>query len=208
MSARRQRSGTGGSSEVEGALERVLAALAEHGLLLQQDRELPSVVSLVTGSALRTSWWSHPRGRLVFAVLGGLADHDDVLFTKLLQEKVTLVHRRLWPSLLAVARAREAWQTARLSAPAKKLLERVEREGELQASGAAVKELEGRLLVHAEEVHTDSGKHALRVEDWSAWARRRRVSGERSVTRARRTLEDAAARLGAPRETLPWSKEG
>jgi hypothetical protein len=188
------------NDETSRAVRRVLAALAERGLLLKQDLELPNVVTLVTGDRPRTSWWSHPRGRLVFAVLTRLADHEDVLFTKLLSSKVTLVHRRLWPVLLAVGRERADWQTRRLSTAARRMLAKAG-EGEQLASGAAVKELEARLLVHVEEVHTDSGKHALCVEDWSAWARRR------GVRALRRDLEDAAAALGATREALPWSRE-
>jgi len=193
------------SSEVPRAAGRVLSALAEHGLLLEQDRELPNVVTLVTGDHPKTSWWSHPKGRLVFAVLAHLADHEDVLVTKLLRGKRTFVHRRLWPALLAVARERVEWQLDGLSAAARRLLAESERSG-LETSGAAVKELEERLLVHVEEVHTDSGKHALRVESWTAWAQRRRVRAERSPDRARRTLSQAAAALGA-RRALPWPSE-
>jgi hypothetical protein len=189
-------------AEVARATERTLRALEEHGLLFEQDRELASVVALVTGDAPRSSWWSHPRGRLVFAVLARLADHEDVLFTKLLARKVTLVHRRLWPALLAVARAGGEWQARGLSAPAGRVLERVGRGG-IQASGKAVKELEMRLLVHAEQVHTESGEHALRVESWDEWARRLRVRAVRSSAAARRALEEAAAALGAA-GALPW----
>lgn len=191
------------SADVLRSTKRTLAALEEHGLLLEQDRELPSVVTLVTGDAPQSSWWSHPRGRLVFAVLARLAEHEDVLFTKLLAGKVTLVHRRLWPALLAVARERAAWQMRGLSAAARRILAKTV-EGATEASGKAVKELELRLLALAEEVHTESGRHALRIEGWDAWARRRRVRAERSLPRARRMLEEAARALGSMDGSLPW----
>jgi len=185
------------------SLKRVLAALEEHGLLLVQDHELPNVVTQVTGDKPRSSWWSHPQGRLVFAVLSRLAEHEDVLFTKLLAGKVTLVHRRLWPSLLTVARERAAWQMGGLSPAARRILAKAD-EVAHEATGKAVKELEVRLLVHTEEVHTKTGGHALRVESWEAWARRVRVRGERSLPSALRRLEDAARTLGARRAALPW----
>jgi len=196
----------GASADVQRALRRVLDRLEELGLLLEQDRDLPSVVALVTGDKPRSSWWSHPKGRLVFAVLSRLREHEDVLFTKLLAGKVTLVHRRLWPALLAVARERAGWQTRGLSAAARRVLARTD-EGTHEASGKAVKELEARLLVHAEEVHTESGRHALRVESWDGWARRRGVRAERSLARARRKIEDAARALAARPEALPWSSD-
>ena len=194
------------AGDVARSTRRVLGELEELGMLLEQDRELPSVVALVTGEAPKGSWWSHPQGRLVFAVLSRLAEHEDVLFTKLLAGKVTLVHRRLWPSLLAVARERAAWQTRGLSAAARRVLARAD-EGAHEASGKAVKELEARLLVHTEQVHTESGRHALRVEGWDDWARRRGVRVERSLPRARRMLESAAGTLGAAHGALPWPSE-
>src|ERR1700686_1077364 len=106
--------------------EQVLAALTSHGLLLKQDKAIPSVVGILTGESLSTSWWSHPKGRLIFAVLSELGDHPDVLFTKLLHRKDTLVHRSLWPALLTVARSREPWQLRGLSAPATSLLEHID----------------------------------------------------------------------------------
>ena len=85
----------------------LMRLLSEQGLLLQQDKVLPNVVALVTGETLSGSWWQHPQARAIFQSLGELADHPDVLLTKLVSGKVTLVHRRLWPAVLAVAIARE-----------------------------------------------------------------------------------------------------
>lgn len=93
----------------------VLAALAANGLLLTQDKSLPNVVGILTDESPRTSWWSHPRARLIFSILSELAEHPDVLFTKLLYRKDTLVHRSLWPAVLAVGGARDRWQVQRLS---------------------------------------------------------------------------------------------
>lgn len=188
---------------MSGPADAVLQTLSDHGLLLVQDKQLPSVVTMVTGESVRGSWWSHPRGRLVFAVLDELADHPDVLFTKLLQQKVTLVHRRLWPALLTVATSGESWQLAGLSAAARELLDSVNGSQEpVRGRGAAVKELEGRLLVHAEQVHTESGRHEVVLESWSRWARRANVKRLRSTAAARRQIEEAAGAIAA----LPWKE--
>ena len=186
------------------AFDRVLASLADRGLLLKQDKELPSVVGIVTGESLRTSWWSHPKGRLIFAVLSELADHEDVLFTKLLLGKDTLVHRRLWPSLFAVGRSRAAWQRDDLSREAERLLARVDDGESVRASGTAVKELEKRLLATTRQVHTKSGRHEIALESWDAWSRRVNCRAAESVPRAKKVLEEAAVKLGAAVEALPW----
>jgi hypothetical protein len=51
---------------------------------------------------LRRSWWSHSKGKEIFRALDALPE-DQVVSTKLVGGKVTLIHRRLWPELLAVA---------------------------------------------------------------------------------------------------------
>jgi hypothetical protein len=185
--------------------DRVVAALLAHGILFKQDKSLPSVVGILTGESLKGSWWSHPKGRLIFAVLSRLADHPDVLFTKLLYRKDTLVHRTLWPSLLAVGRSREPWQVAGLSAGAKRILKALdEGDADLRASGPAVKEVEMRLLAAAREEHTESGRHEMRLVSWQTWSSRAGCRPARSVIRARAELERAASSLGAPPEALPW----
>jgi hypothetical protein len=181
-----------------------LDALAGSGLLLVQDKTLPNVVTIVTGESVAGSWWSHPKGRLVFSVVSRLDDHPDVVFAKLVNGKVTLVHRRLWPALAAVGSAREPWQLAGLSPAAGRLLDNVDRSGEVRAAGAPVKELERKLLVHSEQVHTESGRHETRIEPWPAWARRVGVEPLRSAAAGRQLLEKASAAIGAPSSALPW----
>jgi xanthosine utilization system XapX-like protein len=183
----------------------VLAALAANGLLLTQDKALPNVVGILTGESLRTSWWSHPKAHRIFSVLSELADHPDVLFTKLLYRKDTLIHRSLWPALLAVGSARDKWQLQGLSVDAKRLLERLRKGGgPIRGVGAPIKELERRLLVTTQEIHTESGRHEMVLESWLAWSRRVDCTAIQSVPRARKALEGAAVRLGAPLTSLPW----
>ena len=183
----------------------VLAALTANGLLLTQDKALPNVVGILTGESLRTSWWGHPKAHLIFSVLSELTDHPDVLFTKLLYRKDTLVHRSLWPAVLAVGSARDRWQVQGLSVDAKRLLERLRKGGgPIRGVGAPVKELERRLLVTTQEIHTESGRHEMVLESWLAWSRRVDCTAIQSVPRARKALEGAAVRLGAPLTSLPW----
>ena len=190
---------------VQVATADVLAALMRSGLLLQQDKHALNVVTLVTGETLRTSWWSHPKAQLIFAVLSRLDEHADVLLTKLLGGKVTLVHRSFWPALLAVASSDQPWQTAGLSMPARRLLASIkEAEQPIRQSGPAVKELESRLLVHAHEIHTESGKHENVLQPWSMWAKSVRVKPLRSVAAAKQQLEEAAQAIGVAVSALPW----
>ena len=119
------------------AADLVLAALAENKLLLKQDKVVPNVVSILTGESLRASWWSHPKGRLIFAVLSQLAGHPDVLFAKLLDGKDTLIYRPLWPACSRwVARENRGKPTA--SRPARNAFSSVST-GERTASAQPVR---------------------------------------------------------------------
>ena len=81
-----------------------MAALVEHGILLESARgPLPNVAAMVAGEPIRGSWWAHPAGHAIFAALNSLADSPDVVRTRLVNGKVTLIHRRLWPALVRVA---------------------------------------------------------------------------------------------------------
>ena len=81
-----------------------MAALVEHGMLLQSARgPLPNIAELVAGGPIKGSWWGHPQGQAIFAELQSLDDSPDVVRLRLVNGKVTFVHRRLWPALVRVA---------------------------------------------------------------------------------------------------------
>ena len=144
-------------------------ALEKHGLLLQADAALPSVTRLVAGGPIKGSWWSHPKGKAIFHACSVLADHPDVLMTRLVDGKVTFVHRRLWPALLAMAHGADG---TGISTAARVLLARVRKGGRVVATGEAALELEKRLLVLGSQEHTASGKHVRVLESWRRWAKR------------------------------------
>ena len=198
--------------------EDVFRRLSSDGLLLLADSSRPSVTTIVTKQKIKGSWWSHPDGQTIFAVSERLEDHPDVLITKLISQKITFVHRELWQTVYSIGVAHDDWQMQRLSTEAKKLLKRLEKAGFLESNrldisvgakpGDVVRELEARLLLHAEQVHTSSGAHAKILETWEAWAKR--------VGFKVRAKDSAAARLyleqrvmsieNGNRDTLPWSK--
>jgi len=149
------------------------------------DAQLPSATACIAGKPIRGSWWGHPQGKLIFEALNRI-DHD-VVWAKLVLGKATLIHRRLWPALVAVAASRQGWQWRGLSAAARALLQRVRRgpvrtdapratRGSRSGVGAAATELELRLLVRVTSEHTASGHHARLLETWQAWGRRQGIA--------------------------------
>ena len=198
------------------SLAKARAELEQRGLLLEQDRERPSLVTLVVGEPVSGSWWGHPRGAEIFAVLSALGEDPEVLLTKLVDGKVTLVARRLWPALLAVATAHEHWQTAGLSPIATRLLEQVRAEGPLSTDqlardtpgrrelAAAARELERRLLVHSEQVHTEHGAHARVLDTWERFLTRASFKRLPGPDAARHELAQVAQAQGIGEDALPW----
>jgi hypothetical protein len=77
-----------------------LAFIEEHGVVLVAARgPVPRLVEVIAGEPIQGSWWAHPASRRIFAVLQALEASGDLLACRLVQGKVTLVHRRLWPAL-------------------------------------------------------------------------------------------------------------
>jgi hypothetical protein len=184
----------------------VLAQLEERGLLLVQDAAFPNVCAIVAGETVRGSWWGHPAGKRIFRVLEELEEGADVVFVKLLSKKVTLVHRRLWPALLAVASARSEWQLRALSGEATDLLERVDRERTVRSSGKAAKDLEARLLVASRQVHGARGAHETELESWSAWAKRVGCAAPLASEEAGRAALEAASEVRGAPVKFPWPR--
>lgn len=72
-------------------------------VLVSAKGPVPRLAEAIIGETIKGSWWGHPRSRQIFAVLGGVSDSADVLFCRLVEGKITVVHRRLWPALVRLA---------------------------------------------------------------------------------------------------------
>jgi hypothetical protein len=78
--------------------------VARHGVVLASGKgSVPSLAEAVAGEPIRGSWWGHPRGSEIFRALGAVDDSPDVLCFRLVDRKITFVHRRLWPALVRLA---------------------------------------------------------------------------------------------------------
>jgi hypothetical protein len=81
-----------------------LALVRTHGLVLESGAgPAPSLAEAIAGEPIRGSWWAHARGREIFAVTRKIRDSPDVLVCRLVDGKITYVHRRLWPALVRLS---------------------------------------------------------------------------------------------------------
>jgi hypothetical protein len=76
----------------------------DHGAVLVAAKgPVPRLAEVLAGAPFKGSWWAHPKGREIFAILQQLEDSPDILVCRLVNGHVTFVHRRLWPALVRMA---------------------------------------------------------------------------------------------------------
>src|SRR4051812_15744128 len=84
--------------------EDAVALVRERGVVLVSAKgSEPSLVEAILGRAFTGSWWALPEGKRIYATLGAVMDSEQLLVCRLIKGKITLVHRRLWPSLARLA---------------------------------------------------------------------------------------------------------
>jgi len=75
-----------------------------NGIVLESGRgPVPSLAAAVAGEPIHGSWWAHPQGRNIFRCSRAIRDAADILVCRLVNGKITYVHRRLWPALARLA---------------------------------------------------------------------------------------------------------
>lgn len=84
--------------------KQALGFVSKHGVVLQAARgPVPSFAEYVTGGPIQGSWWAHPQSHEIYELARVVSAHRDVLVCKLVDGKVTYVHRRVWPALVKLA---------------------------------------------------------------------------------------------------------
>lgn len=81
-----------------------VAFVREHGVVLASAKgPVPRLTCAIAGETIEGSWWAHPKSHRIFAILQAVSESQDVLVCRLVDGKVTFVHRRLWPALVCAA---------------------------------------------------------------------------------------------------------
>jgi len=74
------------------------------GIAVESARaSVPSLAQVIAGEPLRGSWWAHPKGNEIFLLSRAIRRSPDVLVCRLVDGKITYVHRRMWPALVSMA---------------------------------------------------------------------------------------------------------
>ena len=92
-----------------------LACIEAHGVVLVAAKgPVPRLVEVILGEPIKGSWWPHPASHRIFAVLQAVEESGDLLMCRLVEGKVTLVHRRLWSALVRLERRFSRQQLAQI----------------------------------------------------------------------------------------------
>ena len=83
--------------------EEALNFVKTKGIVLESAHgRVPTFVDFVAGERV-TGWWNHPKGRSIFALTRIIRDSPDILICRLIDRKVTYVHRRMWSALVKLS---------------------------------------------------------------------------------------------------------
>jgi hypothetical protein len=78
--------------------------IKEHGVVLASAKgPVPRLTEAIVHEPIKGSWWAHPKSHQIFAAFQAVTHSEDVLVCRLVNGKVTFIHRRLWPALVRVA---------------------------------------------------------------------------------------------------------
>jgi hypothetical protein len=85
--------------------EQALAFVREHGVVLVSAKgAAPRLAEAIVGEPIKGSWWAHAQSHRIFTILEAVTESEQILVCRLINGKITLVHRRLWPSLVRLAK--------------------------------------------------------------------------------------------------------
>jgi hypothetical protein len=84
--------------------EEAMAFVRERGVVLVSGKgAVPRLTEVIVGGPIKGSWWGHPKSHQIFAILQAVTHSKEILVCRLVDGKITLVHRRLWPALVRMA---------------------------------------------------------------------------------------------------------
>ena len=94
-----------------------LRFVEKHGIVLESARHasVASLAEAIAGEPLRGNWWSHPKGRAIFRLTRTVRESPDVLVCRLVDDKISFAHARVWPALVRLAAQFAPARLARLA---------------------------------------------------------------------------------------------
>ena len=84
--------------------DEAMVFVRQHGVVLVSAKgAVPRLTEVIAGEPIKGSWWAHPKSHQIFTILQAVTESHEILVCRLVEGKVTLIHRRLWPALVRLA---------------------------------------------------------------------------------------------------------
>jgi hypothetical protein len=81
-------------------INQAIRFIEQHGIVLEAGQgPAPTLARQVLGPSVRGSWWSHPKAKEFFRLTRAVRENPAILVCRLVNGKITYVHKRLWPAL-------------------------------------------------------------------------------------------------------------
>ena len=78
--------------------------VAQQGVVLESARgPVPNLATFIAGGPANGSWWAHPKAHAIHRITRAVRESPEVLVCRLVNNRVTLVHRQLWPAIVTLA---------------------------------------------------------------------------------------------------------
>lgn len=98
-------------------LSSVLNWIATEGVVLESARgRLPNLLERLAGEPVGGRWWGHPHSAVFYGLVQKVRASPDILVCRLVDGKVTLIHRSRWAALvrranhLPIERLARVWE--------------------------------------------------------------------------------------------------
>jgi hypothetical protein len=95
--------------------DEAISFIKKHGVVLASAKgPAPRLTEAIVNEPIKGSWWAHPKSHQIFAVFQAVSHSKNVLVCRLVNGKITFIHRRLWPALVRVAKRFPSAQIAQV----------------------------------------------------------------------------------------------
>lgn len=95
--------------------DKAISFIKKHGVVLASAKgPVPRLTEAIVDEPIKGSWWAHPKSHQIFAAFQAVRHSKDVLVCRLVNGKITFIHRRLWPALVRVAKRFPSAQIAQV----------------------------------------------------------------------------------------------
>ena len=84
--------------------KKVKSFIKKHGVVLgSANGPVPKLTDFIAEETINGSWWGHAKGHEIFNIFNTMQDDLDLLMCRLINGKITVIHKRVWPAIVRLS---------------------------------------------------------------------------------------------------------